>query len=155
MARARLETTDAVSRRMRRTGPRDTTPERAVRSILFARGYRYRVDRQPIREIRSRADLVFLGMRVAVYIDGCFWHGCPLHATHPQRNALYWEPKLRENRSRDLRVTDRLTGAGWVVLRFWEHESAEEIADAIVLALEKRRSKAAAQAHAGDSSNLP
>ncbi|MDX2036684.1 MAG: very short patch repair endonuclease [Isosphaeraceae bacterium] len=154
MARPRLETTEAVSRRMRRTGPRDTSPERAVRSILFARGYRYRVDRRPIREIRSRADLVFLGMRVAVYIDGCFWHGCPLHATHPQRNAHYWEPKLRENRSRDLRVTERLTEAGWVVLRYWEHEPAEEIADAIGVELEKRRAELAAQAHLGEASNL-
>jgi DNA mismatch endonuclease (patch repair protein) len=115
---------------------RDTKPELAVRRALHARGLRYRVD-FPIRtDGRSvRPDVVFTRARVAVFVDGCFWHGCPLHATYPKRNAEYWIPKLRANRKRDEAANERLVAAGWTVLRFWEHSSPEAIADAVQAAV--------------------
>jgi DNA mismatch endonuclease, patch repair protein len=110
---------------------RDTNPELAVRRELHRRGLRYRVDYPLPMAPRRRADIVFTRAKVAVYIDGCFWHGCPDHATSPTRNSDYWQPKLQRNKSRDLETTAMLTEAGWVVLRFWEHQSAIDVADAI------------------------
>ncbi|WP_313788346.1 very short patch repair endonuclease [Subtercola endophyticus] len=106
---------------------RDTKPELAVRRALHAAGFRYRVDASPTRNLRSRADIVFTKQKIAVFIDGCFWHGCPIHATIPKRNADYWVPKLRRNVERDLETTRKLESLGWVVLRFWEHERVDDI----------------------------
>lgn len=110
---------------------RDTGPELAVRRLLHARGMRFRVDLAAEQDVRSRPDIVFTRRRVAIYIDGCFWHGCPEHRTQPKVNAEYWTPKLRRNIERDERVTRELIDAGWTVLRFWEHEDPLEVADAI------------------------
>lgn len=110
---------------------RDTSPEVAVRRRIHAMGLRYRVDFAPIGG-RRRADIVFTKLRIAVFIDGCFWHGCPQHATLPKRNADYWVPKLRQNVQRDRETTTLLHEAGWTVLRFWEHEDADAVAQAIV-----------------------
>lgn len=108
--------------RMRRQARRDTAAELAVRRILHRRGLRYRVDRQVLAGLRRRADLLFPAPRVAVFVDGCFWHSCPLHATRPAANAEWWEQKLRRTVERD-RETDRLlAAAGWEVIRVWEHE---------------------------------
>jgi len=109
---------------------RDTSPELAVRRILHASGFRYRVDFAPLGG-RRRADIVFTRMRVAVYIDGCFWHGCPVHATMPRINTDYWRPKLQRNIERDLETNASLEDAGWTVLRYWEHEDAARVADSI------------------------
>lgn len=109
---------------------RDTRPERAVRSILHASGLRYRVDFAPLGG-RRRADIVFTRAKLAVFIDGCFWHSCPLHATYPKRNSAYWLPKLKRNIERDGETDQQLHSAGWTVLRIWEHESAAEAADRI------------------------
>jgi DNA mismatch endonuclease, patch repair protein len=109
---------------------RNTAPEMAVRSALHKSGFRYRVDYSPLGN-RRRADIVFTRLKVAVFIDGCFWHGCPLHATFPATNVDYWEPKLRRNRERDDETNDELRRAGWIVLRFWEHEDPEAIAQVI------------------------
>lgn len=122
----------AASRRiMHANRRRDTGPELAVRRSLHARGLRYRVDVAVEPGIRSRPDIAFTRRRVAVYIDGCFWHGCPAHRSQPKANAAYWTPKLQQNVERDRRVTDALTMAGWTVLRFWEHEDPTAVADAI------------------------
>jgi len=110
---------------------RDTTPELAVRRELHRRGLRYRVDYPLPMAPRRRADLAFTRQKVAVYIDGCFWHGCPEHATSPTRNSDYWLPKLSRNQARDLETTQMLTDAGWLVLRFWEHQAPTDVADAI------------------------
>ncbi len=107
---------------------RDTQPELRVRRLLHAAGLRYRVDARPEAALRSRADIVFSRRRIAVFIDGCFWHGCPLHNVEPKTNVAYWGPKLARNRERDIEVTSSLERLGWTVLRFWEHESAESIA---------------------------
>jgi DNA mismatch endonuclease (patch repair protein) len=114
---------------------RDTKPELAVRRLLHARGYRYRVDYRPIRELRSRAEVAFTRRKIAVFIDGCFWHVCPIHATHPNANADYWGPKLARNVERDAETTVELQAAGWTVLRYWEHEAPEKVAAAIETAL--------------------
>jgi DNA mismatch endonuclease (patch repair protein) len=111
---------------------RDTSPETAVRRILHARGLRYRVDHQPLSELRRRADIVFPKRRVAVFIDGCFWHGCPTHGTMTfHTNASFWLAKIKRNAARDLETTARLEEAGWLVLRYWEHETPEVVAAAI------------------------
>lgn len=127
-------------RRMRAARRRDTGPELAVRSELHRRGYRFFVDRAPIAGLRRRADLVFPRRRVAVYVDGCFWHGCPEHGTWPKANADWWRAKLKANRARD-RDTDRsLQAAGWTVVRAWEHEEpvvvAERVTDALQCSVE-------------------
>jgi DNA mismatch endonuclease (patch repair protein) len=107
---------------------RDTKPELAVRRLLHADGFRYRVNFRPSRELRRTADIVFTRRRVAVFIDGCFWHGCPLHGTSPKANSDYWGPKLARNVERDLETTAVLTASGWTVLRFWEHENPADVA---------------------------
>lgn len=111
--------------RMRANRSRDTKPETALRSLLHRRGLRFRVDVSPIPGVRRRADLVFPGARVAVFVDGCFWHGCPLHATWPKANAEFWREKLETNRRRDDDTNRKFVEAGWTVVRVWEHEDVE------------------------------
>jgi DNA mismatch endonuclease (patch repair protein) len=113
---------------MSRLGQRDTAPELALRSELHRRGFRFRIDRAPVPEVRSRADLVFGPARVAVYVDGCFWHSCPEHGTRPKANAEFWDHKLERNRERDAETNRLLAERGWAVVRVWEHEDAAEAA---------------------------
>ncbi len=117
----------------------ETSPELAVRKELFARGHRYRV-RYTVRydATWTRPDIVFTRRRVAVYIDGCFWHSCPRHGTSPQTNARYWKPKLMTNRLRDQRASSALRRDGWCVLRFWEHQDPALVCDIIGLVLTNR-----------------
>lgn len=118
---------------------RDTKPELAVRQLLYANGLRYRVSHAPEPGIRRRADIVFVRQRVAVFIDGCFWHGCPEHGRrHFNRNVEYWPAKIAANRERDEDTNRRLEEAGWLVLRYWEHESPPKVAAAIIAALCER-----------------
>jgi DNA mismatch endonuclease (patch repair protein) len=121
---------------------RDTKPETAVRSVLHGRGLRFRVD-LPIRPDEGRPirpDLVFTAAHVAVFIDGCFWHGCPLHGTKPATNSDYWLPKLEANQRRDKSNTQRLEAAGWTVIRAWAHEDPPEVALRVETALSEARS---------------
>jgi DNA mismatch endonuclease (patch repair protein) len=127
---------------MRANKRRDTRPEILVRRLLHARGLRYRVDHRVETESRSRADIAFTRQRIAVFIDGCFWHSCPEHLHLPKANADYWTPKLARNVERDAEVTAVLRGLGWTVLRFWEHEPAREVADLIIAAVQRARSSA-------------
>lgn len=114
---------------------RDTKPEVALRALLHARGLRYRVDYQPLPGIRNRADVVFTRAKVVVFVDGCFWHGCPEHFSLPKTNVDYWEPKIRANRARDERTDALLREAGWTIIRAWEHEDAHSVADRVELAV--------------------
>ena len=118
-----------------------TDIELALRKELFRRGFRYRVDFKVLMKPRRLADVAFPRLRVAVFVDGCFWHGCPMHATWPKRNSEFWKRKIEENRRRDLDTEFRLVADGWTVLRFWGHESsveaADRIAEAILAATEK------------------
>lgn len=132
---------------MSRTRGRDTAPERALRSLLHRRGLRFRVDYPPVRGVRRRADIVFTRARVAVFIDGCFWHGCPVHATWPRTNAAFWKDKIETNRARDRDTDRRLEEAGWVVLRFWEHEAPEAAAERVASVVATRRAERAGSRH--------
>lgn len=116
----------------------DTRPEMAVRSELFKRGLRFRVDLPVEVDGRSpRPDIVFTRSRVAVFIDGCFWHRCPEHFRRPKSNQEYWDPKIARNVERDRQQDQRLKRAGWKVLRVWEHEPPEEAADRICAELDR------------------
>jgi DNA mismatch endonuclease (patch repair protein) len=114
--------------RMKRTRRRDTAAEVRLRTLLFGMGLRYRIDEKPLAELRRKADLVFRRVKVAVYVDGCFWHGCPTHATWPKQNAEFWRDKIETNRRRDAETDRLLAEAGWAVVRVWEHEDAAEAA---------------------------
>lgn len=122
---------------MRAIRSRDTTPEMALRRELHRRGLRYRVSYRPLSALRRTADVVFTRQRVAVFVDGCFWHGCPEHYRPPSRNADYWGPKIVRNRARDAETDDALSAAGWTALRFWEHEDALTIAGAVEAAVRR------------------
>lgn len=113
---------------------RDTSPEIAVRRLLHSAGHRYRVDFAPIGG-RRRADIVFTRKRIAVFIDGCFWHGCPAHGNRPKANANYWGPKLDRNIERDRETNETLRAAGWTVLRFWEHEDPSTVSASVTTLL--------------------
>lgn len=110
---------------------KDTTPELAIRRALHRRGLRYRVDVNPLGRGRGRADIVFAGPRVAVYVDGCFWHQCPEHGSMPRTNRDWWRRKLEANVRRDRGVDEALAAEGWFVIRVWEHEDPQEAADRI------------------------
>jgi len=109
---------------MSRQRSKDTGVEVALRRELHRMGLRYRVHRRPLKGVRREADVVFGPTKVAVYVDGCFWHGCPAHATWPKRNAEFWKNKIEGNRARDADTDRRMAAAGWSVVRVWEHEDA-------------------------------
>ncbi len=110
----------------------NTKPERLLRSALHARGLRYRKDRRfDIDGQRVRPDVVFAGTRVAVFVDGCFWHRCPEHGTSPKANADFWQSKLDRNVARDRANDAALKAAGWTVVRVWEHEEPDRAAERI------------------------
>lgn len=120
---------------MRGNRSRDTLPELRVRSLLHRMGLRYRVDVRPEPDIARRADLVFRTARVAVMVDGCFWHGCPEHCVPSKSNTRYWSDKIEGNRRRDIDTDARLSARGWLVVRRWAHEDpvaiAQDVADAV------------------------
>jgi DNA mismatch endonuclease (patch repair protein) len=104
----------------------NTKPEVRLRSALHTLGYRFRKDFVVrLADTRVRPDIVFTRRKVAVFVDGCFWHVCPEHGRQPTTNEWYWAPKLRRNMERDRKADDLLSGAGWTVVRIWEHESLE------------------------------
>jgi DNA mismatch endonuclease (patch repair protein) len=117
---------------------RDTKPELALRSAVFALGLRYRVAAKPLVGLRRTADLVFPRARVAVFLDGCFWHGCPEHHTVATANAEFWADKVEGNRTRDRDTDNRLRDAGWVSVRVWEHEDPAEAAGRVEEAVRGR-----------------
>ncbi|WP_369375745.1 very short patch repair endonuclease [Promicromonospora sp. Populi] len=115
-------------RNMQANRSRDTGPELALRKLLHARGLRYRIAARPLPALRRTVDLVFRRARVAVFMDGCYWHGCPEHYRVPKQHTGYWSVKIATNVERDRDTDTRLLEAGWTVLRFWEHEDPEECA---------------------------
>jgi DNA mismatch endonuclease (patch repair protein) len=126
-----------VSARMSRHPRRDTGPELALRRLLHAAGYRYRVV-YPVPGLPRRSiDIAFTRARVAVFVDGCFWHGCAQHRQVPSSNKAWWAEKLDKNRARDEATTARLREAGWTVLRFWEHTAPMEALAVIVETLSR------------------
>lgn len=125
------------SRNMRANRRSDTKPELALRKALHALGYRYRKDlRLDLPDgVRVRPDIVFTARRVAVFVDGCFWHVCPEHGREPTTNEWYWTPKLRRNMERDQAANTALEAAGWHVVRLWEHEPLPAAVQAVVRAV--------------------
>ncbi|WP_137159772.1 very short patch repair endonuclease [Blastococcus sp. CCUG 61487] len=115
---------------------RNNKPEMAVRRLLYARGLRYRVCFRVPGQRRRTIDIAFVGARFAIYIDGCFWHGCPEHAHLPKANAGWWTRKIAMNKARDAAVNEQLAGLGWTVLRVWEHENPHAVVSKVVAALE-------------------
>ncbi|MFE7936886.1 very short patch repair endonuclease [Streptomyces griseoincarnatus] len=132
----------AVRAVMRANRGRDTKPELLLRAALHRAGLRYRVDIRPLPELRRRADIVFPKAKVAVFVDGCFWHGCPDHHRPAKKNAEKWAKKIEDNRERDAATTLALKEQGWLVLRFWEHEDPEEAAYKVRMTVKERRSAA-------------
>lgn len=112
---------------MSRNKGSNTTPEVRLRRALWSAGLRYRVHPR----LPGKPDLAFNRARIAVFVDGCFWHRCPLHATHPRTNEAFWAAKLDRNVQRDREVEAQLERAGWTVCRFWEHELEADLADAV------------------------
>lgn len=131
--------TPAIRRTMQGNRSRDTSPELALRRLLHARGLRYRVSARPLKEVRRTADLVFGPAKVAVFVDGCFWHRCPDHATDPKTNSAYWKPKLERNVERDRETDLLLANAGWLSIRIWEHEDPRVAAARVARIVQRRR----------------
>ena len=128
---------------MRANRRKDTKPELALRSALHGRGFRYRKDYRLdlAGGTRVRPDIVFTARKVAVFVDGCFWHGCPQHGSRPAVNVWYWEPKLRRNTERDRTADAALAAAGWAVVRVWEHEPLEAAVASVVTALSQAQAR--------------
>lgn len=138
MAERSWASSPGVRRGMQANRGRDTAPELAVRRLLHAAGLRYRVDTRPLADLNRRADLVFTRAKVAVFVDGCFWHGCPDHHTVSRTNPEFWADKVRRNRERDSETDLLLEQAGWQVIRAWEHEDPQDVASFVEEALQAR-----------------
>lgn len=121
----------AALNRMKAAKTRDTAPEIALRSELHRRGLRYRIDVRPVKELNRRADIVFRSAKVAIFVDGCFWHGCPKHGTQAKTNAEFWQNKIKRNQARDAETNQLLKRAGWKVIRVWEHENTKKVSEKI------------------------
>ena len=120
---------------MRGNRSRDTRPEMALRKLLHARGLRYRTNALVERDLRCRADVLFTRPRVAVFVDGCFWHRCPIHSSYPKANREYWHAKFERIVARDRASDAALEEAGWIVMRIWEHDDPSLAAERIEAAV--------------------
>lgn len=130
----RISPGGALSAKMSTLARRDTAPELALRRELHRRGLRYRIQFKVPGNNRRRIDIAFTRTRLAVYVDGCFWHGCPEHHVHPRANSEWWAWKVDRNRARDLDTDRELHKAGWTSVRVWEHEDPDEAANRVELA---------------------
>lgn len=126
-----LSSSAEASSRMAKVRQKGTDAELALRREIYRIGLRYRVDYEVLKKPRRIADIAFPGRKIAIFVDGCFWHGCPEHATWPKRNAEFWRQKIEANRRRDADTNERLRSLGWTVLRFWSHESPAEAAKTV------------------------
>ncbi|QCW81038.1 very short patch repair endonuclease [Methylotuvimicrobium buryatense] len=126
-------------KKIRQTG---TKAEMALRKALQRSGLRYRVNYQVLKKPRRIADVAFTKLKIAIFVDGCFWHGCPEHASWPKSNAEFWQHKIEANRARDADTDAKLKEIGWTVIRVWEHECPEMAADKINAVIDVKRSEA-------------
>lgn len=125
---------------MKATRQRNTAAEKALHIELTALGLTLEIDRRVLSGSTRRADIIFPDERISVFVDGCFWHGCPIHGTWPKKNADFWRAKIERNRTRDEDTDRRLREEGWTVVRFWEHEDPQIAAQQILETLERARS---------------
>lgn len=130
---------------MRSNRGRDTKPELALRSSLHRAGLRFRVSTRPVPTLRRTADVIFTKHRVAVFVDGCYWHGCPAHRSIPSTNREFWAAKIQGNKSRDVETDRLLVEHGWFVVRVWEHTSVEYAVSLVRLGLDESKSGRAAR----------
>jgi len=132
-----------LSAKMSALARTDTAPELALRRALHARGLRYRVQLHVPGNRRRRIDVAFTRARVAVFVDGCFWHGCPEHGTRPVANREWWDWKIARNQARDADTNQLLESQGWTVGRVWEHEgpqaAATRVSDVVAARSPRRR----------------
>jgi len=136
--RTPFASSQAVQQKMSTLARRDTAPELALRRVLHRRGLRYRVHRRPLPDLARQADIVFPSAKVAVFVDGCFWHGCPEHGRREHRtNGWYWPNKIAANKDRDRDTHERLIAKGWIPIRVWEHEDPEVAAARVSDALRR------------------
>jgi DNA mismatch endonuclease (patch repair protein) len=131
---------------MQATRTRDNKLELGLRSALHRMGFRFRVHKRLLKGLTRSVDLAFSRSRIAVFVDGCFWHGCPIHMTWPKTNAEWWREKIQANRCRDADTDARLVAEGWTVVRIWEHETTEAAAERLAELLRVRSSKVSATA---------
>ncbi|WP_244521406.1 very short patch repair endonuclease [Bauldia litoralis] len=124
---------------MARVRQKGTQAELDLRRVLHARGLRYRIQVPLLAKPRRVADIVFTSARIAVFVDGCFWHGCPEHASWPKSNAAFWRKKIETNRSRDADTDQRLRALGWRIVRIWEHEDVSDAAGRIAELVDARK----------------
>jgi DNA mismatch endonuclease (patch repair protein) len=129
----------AVRKSMLGNKSRDTAPEMVVRRYLHNQGFRYRVHTRPIKDWNRKADMVFPRVKVAVFINGCFWHGCSKHYVKPKTNSDYWSKKIERNSERDIETFRRLRSKGWSVITLWEHQDLIKGAKRIALRVQSRR----------------
>lgn len=137
---------DVTRASMKGNRSRDTLPELALRREVHRLGLRYRVAVRPLPGLRRTADLVFRSTKIAVFMDGCFWHGCPDHHTAANRNSEYWAAKVAGNKARDKDTDQHLRQAGWLVVRFWEHDNPWDAAQQVLVAVQSRRASLSADA---------
>jgi DNA mismatch endonuclease, patch repair protein len=149
------------SANMRANRRTNTKPELALRRALHRLGYRYRKDHRLdlTGGARVRPDIAFTARKVAVFVDGCFWHSCPEHGSRPAVNVWYWDPKLRRNAERDLAANAALAAAGWAVVRIWEHEPVEAAVASVIEALSnapgRPRTRINGQSQNANQADLP
>ena len=132
---------DAARKRMEAAKPKGTLPEIKLQSALEQVGVLFEVDVKPIDNLQRRADILIRDERIAIFVDGCFWHGCPIHGTQAKANAKFWADKINRNKERDLDTNRRLAEDGWTVLRIWEHEDPKQISNQVVELISIRRNK--------------
>ena len=130
---------ESARNRMRAVRHQGTAPEVALRAALDSLGLDYNVDTRPEKNLRTRADVVFMNEKVAVFVDGCFWHGCPIHGTQAKANVEFWRAKIQRNQERDCETNRALEESGWAVIRVWEHEDMTITAKAIAAILKDRK----------------
>lgn len=148
-----LSSSPEASRRMAKVRQKGTNAEIALRREMFRIGLRYRVDYEVLKKPRRIADIVFPGRKIAIFVDGCFWHGCPEHATWPKQNAEFWRQKIEANQQRDADTNERLQSLGWTVLRFWSHQPPTEAARTVARMVALIDSKRCASSRGVNSKN--
>jgi len=136
-----LPSSSDASRRMAKVRQTGTDAELALRQEMHRIGLRYRIDYEVLKKPRRVADIAFPDRKIAIFVDGCFWHGCPEHVTWPKRNAEFWRKKIEANRQRDADTNTRLQDLGWTALRFWSHESPAKAAKKVARVVAKTDSK--------------